>query len=127
VQLISLQKGLAAEQIAQLPFGERMITLDTDTDPEANFFLDTAAVMMGLDLIVTCDTSVAHLAGALARPVFTALPLISDWRWLLIRDDTPWYPTMRLFRQDGQRQWQSVFTRMARAVSELMSQSEPRS
>ena len=121
VQLISLQKGPAAEQIAQVPFGGRMITLDTDTDPEANFFLDTAAVMMGLDLIVTCDTSVAHLAGALARPVFTALPLISDWRWLLARDDTPWYPTMRLFRQDATRQWQPVFARMAAAVRDMLA------
>jgi hypothetical protein len=103
------------------------MTLTTDPDPAADFFLDTAGVMMGLDLIVTCDTSVAHLAGALARPVFTALPLISDWRWLLARDDTPWYPTMRLFRQDGERQWQSVFTRMARAVRALMSQSSIRS
>jgi tetratricopeptide (TPR) repeat protein len=121
VQLISLQKGPAAEQIAQVPFGGRIRTLDTDPDPAADFFLDTAAVMMGLDLIVTCDTSVTHLAGALARPVFTALPLINDWRWLLARDDTPWYPTMRLFRQDGGRQWQSVLERIAQAVRDKMS------
>jgi hypothetical protein len=121
VQLISLQKGPTAEQIAQVPFGGRIRTLDTDPDPAADFFLDTAAVMMGLDLIVTCDTSVTHLAGALARPVFTALPLINDWRWLLARDDTPWYPTMRLFRQDGERQWQSVLERIAQAVRDKMS------
>jgi tetratricopeptide (TPR) repeat protein len=123
VQLISLQKGTAAEQIAYVPFSDRIMTLNTDPDPAADFFLDTAAAMMGLDLIVTCDTSVAHLAGALARPVFTALPLISDWRWLLARNDTPWYPTMRLFRQDGERQWQSVFERMTLAVRHLMSQN----
>jgi tetratricopeptide (TPR) repeat protein len=127
VQLISLQKGPAAEQIGHVPFASRIMTLDTDPDPEADFFLDTAAVMMGLDLIITCDTSVAHLAGALARPVFTALPLINDWRWLLARDDTPWYPTMRLFRQDATRQWQSVFARMAQAVRDKMSQSASRS
>ena len=100
------------------------MTLDTDPDPTADFFLDTAAVMMNLDLIITCDTSVAHLAGALGRPVFTALPLISDWRWLLARDDTPWYPTMRLFRQDATRQWQSVFARMTQAVRDKISQSD---
>jgi tetratricopeptide (TPR) repeat protein len=126
VQLISLQKGSAAGQIDYVPFSDRIMTLNTDPDPGADFFLDTAAVMMGLDLIVTCDTSVAHLAGALARPVFTALPLISDWRWLLTRDDTPWYPTMRLFRQDGEQQWQSVFARMALVVRDLMSQSSHR-
>jgi tetratricopeptide (TPR) repeat protein len=126
VQLISLQKGPAAGQIAQVPFGGKIMTLDTDPDPAADFFLDTAAVMMSLDLIITCDTSVAHLAGALARPVFTALPLISDWRWLLTRDDTPWYPTMRLFRQDNERQWQSVFARMTQAVRDKMSQSGDR-
>ena len=81
---------------------------------DADFFLDTAALMMNLDLVVSCDTSVAHLAGALARPVFTALPAVADWRWLAGRDDTPWYPTMRLFRQDADRQWQPVFARSPR-------------
>jgi tetratricopeptide (TPR) repeat protein len=121
VQLISLQKGAAAEQIAQVPFSGAIMTLNADPDSDADFFLDTAAAMMGLDLIITCDTSVAHLAGALARPVFTALPLINDWRWLLARDDTPWYPTMRLFRQDATRQWQPVFSRMAQAVRDQMT------
>ena len=116
VQLISLQKGAAAAQIGQVPFGGRIVTLATDPAADADFFLDTAAVMHWLDLIVTCDTSVAHLAGALARPVFTALPAIADWRWLIGRDDTPWYPTMRLFRQDAGRQWQPVMARITEAV-----------
>jgi len=123
VQLISLQKGPAAVQIAEVPFGDRIITLAADHDADADFFLDTAAVMMSLDLIITCDTSIAHLAGALARPVFTALPVVSDWRWLLGRKDTPWYPTMRLFRQDADGRWDPVFARIADAVRGMMAGS----
>ena len=70
------------------PFGDKIATLDADAAADANFFVDTAAVMMNLDLVITCDTSVAHLAGALGRPVFTALPVVADWRWLVRRDDT---------------------------------------
>ena len=121
VRLISLQKGAPAAQIAQVAFRQRIEVLDTDPDPDANHFLDTAALMMGLDLIITCDTSVAHLAGALARPVFTALPLQADWRWLRERDDCPWYPTMRLFRQTRPRDWTDVFARIAAAVGETMN------
>jgi tetratricopeptide (TPR) repeat protein len=120
VQLISLQKGEATAQIGSVAFCDRIMTADADHEADADFFLDTAAVMCNLDLIVTCDTSVAHLAGALARPVFTALPLIGDWRWLIERDDTPWYPTMRLFRQDAGGQWPPVFERIAAAVRQLI-------
>ena len=116
VQLISLQKGAAAAQIAQVPFGNRIVTPNADPAADADFFLDTAAVMMNLDLVVSCDTSVAHLAGALARPVFTALAAVADWRWPVGRDDTPWYPTMRLFRQNAGRQWQPVLAAIAEAV-----------
>ena len=123
VQLISLQKGPAAAQIAGAAFGGRIMTLDADPGADTDFFLDTAALMMSLDLVVTCDTSVAHLAGALARPVFTALPAVADWRWLSGRDDTPWYPTMRLFRQDAGRQWEPVFDAIAGAVREKMTKS----
>jgi len=121
VQLISLQKGPAAAQITEVPFSDRIMTLNADPDADADFFLDTAAVMMSLDLVVTCDTSVAHLAGALARPVFTAMPVIGDWRWLLGRDDTPWYPTLRLFRQDAGSRWEPVFEAIAEAVRALAS------
>jgi tetratricopeptide (TPR) repeat protein len=122
VHLISLQKGTAAAQIATVAFRDKIMTLDTDREADADFFLDTAAVMSQLDLVVTCDTSVAHLAGALARPVFTALPVIADWRWLVGRNDTPWYPTMRLFRQDAGRQWQPVIAAIVEAVREKMTQ-----
>lgn len=125
VQLISLQKGPAVTQVTEVPFSDRIITLNADPDADADFFLDTAAVMMGLDLVVTCDTSVTHLAGALARPVFTALPVIGDWRWLLGRDDSPWYPTLRLFRQDAGGRWEPVFERIAEAVRAFASTGKP--
>lgn len=121
VQLVSLQKGPAVTQVTEVPFSDRIITLNTDPAADADFFLDTAAVMMNLNLVVTCDTSVTHLAGALARPVFTALPVIGDWRWLLGRDDSPWYPTLRLFRQDAGGRWEPVFERIAEAVRALAS------
>jgi ADP-heptose:LPS heptosyltransferase len=72
-----------------------------------------------LDLVVTVDTSVAHLAGALGVPVWVALAADPDWRWLLERDDSPWYPTMRLFRQEQLGQWKPVFQRIASEVARL--------
>jgi ADP-heptose:LPS heptosyltransferase len=71
--------------------------------------MDTAAIMMNLDLVITSDTSIPHLAGALGVPVWLALPCIPDWRWLLDRSDSPWYPTMRLFRHKTADGWASVF------------------
>ncbi len=113
VRLISLQKGEGEEQIAAAGFPvERLPGLDDGPDA----FLDTAAVMMALDLVVTSDTSVAHLAGALGRPVWVALRRVPDWRWLLDRSDSPWYPTMRLFRQETDGDWAWVFAAMAGAL-----------
>jgi tetratricopeptide (TPR) repeat protein len=86
---------------------------------ELNDFADTAALIANLDLIVSVDTSIAHLAGALAKPVWVLLPYIPDWRWLLDRDDTPWYPTARLYRQDETRQWDSVIARVHTALREM--------
>jgi ADP-heptose:LPS heptosyltransferase len=71
-------------------------------------FADTAALIAQLDLVVTVDTAVAHLAGALARPTWVLLPKVADWRWMLERPDSPWYPTMRLFRQAVAGEWASV-------------------
>ena len=121
VELVSLQKGAPASEIAQVAFGDKIRTIDADMNADADFFLDTAAVMTNLDLIVGCDTSVVHLAGALARPVFTVVPVISDWRWMLQRDTTVWYPTMRLFRQDATRQWAPLFERMAAELRQILA------
>jgi Glycosyltransferase family 9 (heptosyltransferase) len=83
---------------------------------ELKDFSDTAALIENLDLVVAVDTSVAHLAGALGKPVWVLLPFIPDWRWLLDRDDSPWYPTARLFRQDDSRTWEGVFARVNAAL-----------
>jgi ADP-heptose:LPS heptosyltransferase len=91
--------------------------LGPDFDPAgSDAFLDAAAVMVSLDLVITSDTSIAHLAGALGRPTWVALKHRPDWRWLHGREDSPWYPSMRLFRQLEPGAWDPVFERMARAL-----------
>jgi hypothetical protein len=113
-RLISLQKGEGEEQIegAGIPV-ETLPGLDDGPDA----FIDTAAVMTGLDLVVTSDTSIAHLAGALGCRVWVALRHVPDWRWQLDRSDSPWYPTMRLFRQSSDGDWGAVFAAMAEALT----------
>ena len=121
VRLISLQKNAGIEQLKYLPRGTHVETLgDFDGGPDA--FIDTAAVMETLDLIVTSDTSIAHLAGALGRPTWIALKYVPDWRWSLDRDDSPWYPTARLFRQDATRDWAPVFSNMEQELRILLTQ-----
>ena len=122
VRLISLQRDSGCEQLRSLPPHWRVEDVGNELDPDsANTFLDTAAVMQCLELIITSDTSVAHLAGALARPTWVVLKHVPDWRWLLDRDDSPWYPTMRLFRQARPGDWDGVFagirTELANRVS----------
>jgi ADP-heptose:LPS heptosyltransferase len=80
--------------------------------------------MAQLDLIISVDTSTVHLAGALARPVWILLPYLPDWRWLLDRDTSPWYPTARLFRQDETRGWDSVIPRVREALLEFIANSK---
>jgi Flp pilus assembly protein TadD len=113
VRLISLQKHHGLEQLATTPDGLRIETLGEDFDAGADAFIDTAAVMQCLDLVITSDTSVAHLAGALGRPVWVGLKHVPDWRWLLEGENCLWYPTMRLFRQTRHGDWGSVFAKMA--------------
>ncbi|HEV2285938.1 MAG TPA: tetratricopeptide repeat-containing glycosyltransferase family protein [Steroidobacteraceae bacterium] len=112
VRLISLQKG---DGVEQLPDASSSMALELpgdefDSGPQA--FLDSAALMQHLDLVITCDTALAHLAGALGRAVWVALKSVPDWRWLLDRTDSPWYPSMRLFRQSRPGDWQGVFAAM---------------
>ena len=96
--------------------GGEVVMLRSRLDVDSGPFRDTAAVLTCLDLFVTSDTAVAHLAGALGKPVWVALPLVADWRWLLDREDSPWYPSMRLFRQTERGDWHGVFRRMAAEV-----------
>ena len=109
VRLFSIQKGFGIEQIAELD-GRFAVT---DIGSRFTDFMDTAAVMREIDLVITLDSSLAHLAGALGAPAWVAIPIAADWRWLTEREDSPWYPTMRLFRQKRWGDWDEVFERMA--------------
>jgi len=109
IDFFSLQIGPAAEKIRQLVD----VAAINDHTEHIQTFADTAALMLELDLIISVDTAVAHLAGALGRPVWTLLPFVPDWRWGLEGDQTPWYPTMRLFRQPSPGDWDSVLRRVA--------------
>ena len=96
-------------------------SLGSDFDASSDRFVDSAAVMKCLDLVVTSDTAIPHLAGALGVPTWVALPHIPDWRWLLGRADSPWYPGMRLFRQQADGDWSGVFEEIRQALMEKAS------
>ena len=113
VRFFSLQKGEASIQAKTPPAGMELI----DWTAELKDFADTAALIANLDLVITIDTAAVHLAGALGKPVWTLLPFIPDWRWMLEREDSPWYPTMRLFRQSIRGDWDGVIKRVAEALS----------
>jgi predicted O-linked N-acetylglucosamine transferase (SPINDLY family) len=119
VRLVSLQKGPGREQLAQNPFPVVDFTEQMDTE-EVGAFMDTAAVLRLLDLVISSDSAVLHLAGALGLPAWAALSYVPDWRWLLGREDTPWYPAMRLFRQKTPGDWNDVFERIAAALKDLL-------
>jgi tetratricopeptide (TPR) repeat protein len=116
VRLISLQKGAGTEQLDAQPRIER---LGEAFDEGPDGFIDTAAIIHGLDLVITLDSAIAHLAGALGCPVWVALRRVPDWRWLLRRADSPWYPTMRLFRQHTDGDWSHPFSQIAAALDQL--------
>jgi tetratricopeptide (TPR) repeat protein len=120
VRLISLQKGDGTQQIASL--GRFPLTQFDDLDADGGAFMDTAAILENVDLLVTSDTALAHLAGAMGVLVWVALPYAADWRWFRERDDSPWYPTMRLFRQDCRGDWKQVFARIAIELAALARQ-----
>jgi tetratricopeptide (TPR) repeat protein len=121
VSLVSVQRNDGTDQLASLPSGMRIATFGPDFDDGPDAFLDTAAVMMSLDLVIACDTSVAHLAGALARPTWLLLSHHPDWRWLAGRNDSPWYPTCRLFRQQRPGDWAGVMREVGTALAGLTS------
>jgi hypothetical protein len=108
----SLQKGPAKLQAA-----EGASAGLTDWTDDLTDFSDTAALLSELDLVITVDTSIAHLAGALGKPVWVLLPFAADWRWLMERHDSPWYPTMRLFRQEHPGDWNRPLREVAEALA----------
>ena len=110
VAFVALQKGAGQRDLERLPASV------TDLGAEIADFADTAAIMANLDLVISVDTSVAHLAGALGRPVWTLLPDVCDWRWFDRGDTSPWYPTMRLFRQERAGDWAPVVAELRAAL-----------
>jgi hypothetical protein len=113
VQWFSLQKGPSAARVLEFP------APIIDWTAELNDYDDTAALAANMDLIISVDTSVAHLAGALGKPTWVLIPFVPDWRWLLNRSDSPWYPMMRLFRQPNIGDWESVAAQVAGALKGL--------
>ena len=121
VRLISLQKGPGLRQLEEVPAGMTVETLGKDFDSGRDRFVDTVAVMGHLDLIVTCDTSIAHVAGTVGRPTWIALKHVAEWRWGLEGPATPWYPTARLFRQKSRGDWAPVFDEMVAELTRLLA------
>jgi len=121
VRLCSLQVGPGSEQLRDLAWQGAVMDLGSRLDSTS--LADAAAVIVNLDLVIAVDTALAHLAGALGVPVWVALPYSPDWRWLLDREDSPWYPTMRLFRQTDPGNWVGVFERLVAEVRRLLQAS----
>ena len=116
-RFFSLQKGAGRDELA----GRALPANFVDLDAEIANFDDTAAIIANLDVVVTCDTAVAHLAGALGKPVFALLPQACDWRYGLDPHASPWYPSMRLFRQRARGEWAEVVTRVAQALEDAVA------
>jgi len=121
VKWYSLQKGAGNEQLA-LVKGSWEITALGD---RVHTFSDTAALLSQLDLLITVDTAIAHLAGALGVPMWILLPFSPDWRWLLEREDSPWYPSAKLFRQKKRADWPEVIARIGLALGSLSASRYP--
>lgn len=120
VNWFSLQVGPAAAQLAETGFADRIVNLAS----ELTDYAETAAAISQLDLVITADTSVAHLAGSSDTAVWTLLPFAPDWRWLVDRDDSPWYPGMRLFRQKSRGDWEGVIGSVTAALREVIASAE---
>ena len=116
IHLCSLQKGYGSEQLTD-GSAEGLSVADFGARTQSGF-ADAAALLRTLDLVITVDTSLAHVAGAVGVPVWVLVPFAPDWRWMHDREDTPWYPTMRLFRQPRRGDWDGVFARVAIALQQ---------
>ena len=118
---ISLQKGTAVSDIEKLQLQENIINYDMLMDTGSKKFLDSAAIIKYLDLVITTDTSIAHLAGTLGTQTWLLLPKVSDWRWLNSKEETIWYDNFRIYRQRKQGDWQEVFSRVEKDCSDLIT------
>jgi hypothetical protein len=110
VRVVGIQKGKAEKQIDELPADNEIVNYG----PELEDFTDTMGLIENLDLVISVDTAVAHLAGAMGKPVWIILSFSPNWRWFLKRTDTPWYPSMRVYRQKAKKDWTSVFDRVGK-------------
>ncbi|MFN3191635.1 MAG: tetratricopeptide repeat protein [Aureliella sp.] len=119
VELISLQQGFGSEQLNEWKANSPIKVFQGEIDSTKGTFMDTAGMMQHLDLVITSDTAIAHLGGALGVPTWIALGVVPDWRWLMEREDSLWYESVRLFRQTEFGDWAGVFRRMADEVSRL--------
>ncbi|HXW86097.1 MAG TPA: hypothetical protein VEK38_02000, partial [Candidatus Bathyarchaeia archaeon] len=119
VRIYNLQKCDGTEQLTA--DDTWLLNFDDHFDKDHGRFMDTAAVMKNLDLVITVDTSTAHLAGGLGVPVWIILPKPADWRWLLDRTDSPWYPTMKLFRQKNAGDWDGVMDEVYDALTNMVA------
>ena len=120
VRLISLHKGAGEAQLGSLPGGMKVETLGVDFDAGPDSFRDSAAAMKCCDLVITSDSAIAHLAGALAVPLWIALKYVPEWRWMLERSHSPWYPTARLFRQRSLDDWAGVFSKIEKELASAL-------
>lgn len=125
ISLYSLQKETGVTQLKSVSSRMNIITFDDNFDQQYGRFMDTAALIKNLDLVITIDTSIAHLAGAIGTPVWLLLPEPTDWRWMLERADTPWYPNnMRLFRQAEPDNWQEVIERITQELAHHITEKK---
>jgi hypothetical protein len=122
VHLLSLQRGPGSEQVRCLDDGFKVQQLLDPSLPDSDALVETAAMMVNLDLVISVDTATAHLAGALGVRSWVLLSMMLDWRWLLSRSDTPWYPHMRLFRQSRRGEWQPVVSQLTTELKTLAGQ-----
>ena len=116
---VSIIFRAASQQLAAVPEGMNVV----DPTPEIKDFSDTAAIVDNLDLIISVDTAVIHLAGAMGKPTWMLTPYVPDWRWLERREDTPWYPTVRLLRQVRLEEWSDVMERAAEELDQFVART----
>jgi len=121
VRLVSVQAIHGLEKLATFPDSVRIESFGDEIGNNPDGIVEIAALMESLDLVVTVDSATAHLAGALGRPVWVALRVQPEWRWMEGRSDSPWYPTMRLFRQTTPLYWSDVFSDMAREIETIVA------